>query len=433
MNNDLRQKKKMSYTPVIIGLCFLMVFTCLGFCSSPKSLYIKPVTEALGIDRTLYSWNDSFRYISTSVINIFFGALMNHFGPRKLIAAGFTALALSSLIYASATNVFMIYIGGCLLGIGLSWTTTTMVGSVVNRWCFEKKGTIMGAILAANGLGGALATQIVSPIIESGAEGYRKAYFAVTVILLCVGFVVTVLFRDKPKDAPVAQHDVSKHKNKKNAHDGLEFSKAKKKAFFYIAAVCIFVTGLVLQGITGVAAAHLKDSGLDAGFVASALSFHSLALALFKFATGIIYDKTGLRVTTGICCTTAVVVMILLAMVTNSFIGMIFAIIYSVFSALALPLETIMLPIYASDLFGERSFNQVLGIFVSVNTAGYALGAPLINWCFDAFGSYTPGFYVGAALMVAVTIGIQIVISLAAKARKEAEAERQQEEVGENA
>lgn len=422
--SDLTQKKKIGYTPVIVGLCFLMVFTCLGFCSSPKSLYIVPVTEALGIDRSTYSWNDSCRFIATSVVNVFFGTLMNHFGPRKLIAAGFVALAASSLIYATATNVLMIYLGGCLLGIGLSWTTTTMVGSVVNRWCFEKKGTIMGAILAANGLGGALATQIVSPIIESGADGYRKAYFVVAIILLSVGTLVTVFFRDKPKDSVVAKHDVSKHSNKKNAHEGLEFDQAKKKAFFYIAAVCIFITGLVLQGITGVAAAHLKDAGLDAGFVATVLSFHSLALAVFKFLTGIIYDKFGLRVTTSVCCITAVAVMIFLALVTNTAIGMIFAVIYGIFSALALPLETIMLPIYASDLFGERSFNQVLGIFVSVNTAGYALGAPLINMCFDVFGEYTPGFYVGAVLMLFVTIGINVVISLAHHTRKNNEAQK---------
>ncbi|MBR5307645.1 MAG: MFS transporter [Clostridia bacterium] len=421
--NDLRQKKKMGYTPVIIGLCFLMVFTCLGFCSSPKSLFIVPVTESLGIDRSTYSWNDSCRYIATSVINIFFGSLLHRFGPRKLIAAGFASLAISSLLYAVAENVFTIYLGGCLLGIGLSWTTTTMVGSVVNRWCFEKKGTIMGAILAANGLGGALATQIVSPIIESGAEGYRKAYVTVAVILLCVGLLITVLFRDKPADAPDSTENTSKSKKRGATHEGLEFSKAKRKAFFYIAAVCIFVTGLVLQGITGVAAAHLKDAGLDAGFVATILSVHSLTLAFFKFSTGIIYDKFGLRVTTGICCMTAVVVMILLSMVTNTVIGMTFAVIYATFSSLALPLETIMLPIYAGDLFGERSFNQVLGIFVSVNTAGYALGAPLINLCYDKFGTYVPGFYAGAALMLLVTIGVQTAITLASKARREAEIE----------
>lgn len=416
--NGLRAKKKMSYTPVIIGLCFLMVLICLGFCSSPKSLYVIPITKALGIDRSTYSWNDSFRYISTSIVNIFFGTLLNSFGPRKLIAAGFLVLSASNLLYATASNVFMLYLAGSLLGIGLSWTTTTMVGSVLNRWCFSKKGTIMGAVLAANGIGGALATQIISPIVESGSKGYKTAYLVVTAILLVAGTIITVFFRDKPENRSLESIDALKHENKKESNVGLEFSKARKKSFFYIAVVCIFATGLVLQGITGVAAAHLRDTGLDSGFVASILSYHSLSLAFFKFFTGIIYDKFGLRVTTFICSATSVVVMIFLAMVTNTPMGMAFAVIYGIFSALALPLETIMLPIYASDLFGERSFNQVLGIFVSVNTAGYALGSPLINMCYDIFGSYTPGFFVGAVLMTLVTVGIQTVITLAGRERK---------------
>ncbi len=419
--SDLAQKKKMSYTPVIVGLCFLMVFTCLGFCSSTKSYFIVPVTDELGISRSLYSFNDSCRFIATAVVNIFFGTLINHFGPRKLIAAGFASLALSAAVYSMATNVFMIYLGGCLLGVGLSWTTTTMVGSVVNRWCFSKKGTIMGAVLAANGLGGALATQIVCPIIESGKTGYRKAYIVIALILVGVGALITVFFRDKPKESQDGDHGDAAKKKKTAAYEGVEYSKAIKMPFFYGAALCVFVTGLVLQGITGVVRAHFSDVGLDAEYVKNIMSIHWIALAVFKFLTGVIYDKFGLRVTTTICCGTSVTVMVLLMLCTNSLQGMIFAAIYSIFAGLALPLETIMLPIYAGDLFGEKSYNQVLGLFVSVNTAGYALGAPLINACYDVFGSYNAGFFVGAVLMVFVTIGINIVISYAHRLRKRIE------------
>jgi len=56
-----------------------------------------------------------------------------------------------------------------------------------------------------------------------------------------------------------------------------------------------------------------------------------------------------------------------------------------------------------------------------VNTAGYALGAPLISACYDIFGSYNAGFFVGAVLMVFVTIGINIVISYAHRLRKRIE------------
>ena len=70
---------------------------------------------------------------------------------------------------------------------------------------------------------------------------------------------------------------------------------------------------------------------------------------------------------------------------------------YGVLSPFALPLETIMLPIYASEFSEEKSFNKILGIFVSLNTAGYAVGAPVANLCYDITGSYDI-FFIQVAL-----------------------------------
>jgi sugar phosphate permease len=80
-------------------------------------------------------------------------------------------------------------LGGILLGMGFSGTGTSMVGYVVNIWCKENKGTIMGAILASNGIGGAIALQIVSPIIESKNTGYKTAYFLIAIILAVLSIV----------------------------------------------------------------------------------------------------------------------------------------------------------------------------------------------------------------------------------------------------
>ena len=43
------------YSVVVAGIC--MVFVCLGFCSSNKSLYLSAITEALSIPRSLFSIN----------------------------------------------------------------------------------------------------------------------------------------------------------------------------------------------------------------------------------------------------------------------------------------------------------------------------------------------------------------------------------------
>ena len=74
-----------------------------------------------------------------------------------------------------------------------------------------------------------------------------------------------------------------------------------------------------------------------------------------------------------------------------------------------------MLPIFANDLFGDKSYEKVMGIFVSVNTAGFAAGTPVMNWCFDTFGTYKPAFCACAGIMAVVMVVFQFVLSAADK------------------
>lgn len=411
-----KERKWLDYTWVIVGAAFLMEFTALGFCSANKSLYLSAITDALDIKRSLFSINDSFRYLSTTILNLFFGSLLQRFGTRKMVGFGFAALIASMLVYAGSEHIWGFYIGGCLLGVGLSFAGTTMGSSIVKKWCKKNTGKITGFVLAANGLGGAVAAQIVSPIIyeEGNAFGYRNAYRLVALILVVVGILVVALLKENP-EAGAVQH--AKKKPRGIGWEGIDYAAAKTKPYFYLAAVCIFATGMVLQGITGISAAHMKDVGLDAGYVATVLSAHALALTAFKFFAGVSYDKYGLRLTVLTCEITAVGTTFLLAFVNNSAAGMVMAMIYGIFSSLALPLETVMVSMITGDLFGNKAFDKLLGIMMACNTAGFAVGTPLVNLCYDRFGTYAPVLFVFTGLMLVVTIVFQGVISAAGKER----------------
>ena len=412
-------KRNFDYKWVIVGLSFLMVMISLGFCSSTKSLYIAPVTSALNIKRGAFALNDSFRFVTTAVVNVFFGFLVSKYRIKRLILIGFASLIASQIIYSVATNVFAFYIGGILLGLGFAFTTTTMVGCIVNRWCKESKGKIMGAILASNGIGGAIAIQTITPIIASDDFGYRLAYRLTAIVLLVVCVLVLLFFKEKPTDS--SETTVTKKTSRGKDWIGVDYNDAVKMPYFYAAVVCIFLTGFVLQGVNGVAAAHMKDVGIDPTYVGMVLSIHSLVLALAKFFTGYVYDKFGLKTAINFCSATAVTVMLLLTLITNSHAGRAFAMAYGVLSAFALPLETIMLPIYAGDLFGQKSFDKMLGIFASANVCGYALSAPAINAVYDVFGSYRAGFVSCSAIMLGTVIILQFVIKAAYNQRKLAE------------
>lgn len=416
---ELKDGKKLKvserpwYKWVIISLCFIMVMFCLGFCSSPYSWYINKVVPYLGVDESAYSIGKSIRFVTTAVVNLFFGFLVAKFGTKKLILAGLISLAGSMLCHAFATNLVLIYVGGFLLGLGLSWTTTTIVGFIVNKWCKENRGTIMGAILASNGIGATIATEVLRPIIRRDATSFKESYIIVAITLGVIALLFLFLYKDKKSDDTVA---TGKKKSKRGQNwTGIEYKDAVKKPYFYMSLVCIFFTGMVLQSITGVATPHLENAGLNDDFVSITIVIHSVTLVIFKFLTGFIYDKLGLRITTSICMITGVLIMVALALVSNTTMGMVLAVFYSAFASLALPLETIMLPIYANDLFGEKAYNKTLGLIVSVNTAGYALGAPLASLCKDVTGSYNFSLWLGAGLMVGLIVLVQFVINAANK------------------
>ncbi len=417
MESSQTTKKRLDYKWVIVGLCFLMVMTALGFCSSIKGKYVGPVSTALDIERGQYLLTNTFRSVTTAVINLFFGTLIAKFGTKKLICAGFLSLIGSCIVNSFATNVYMIYVGGVLLGLGLAWTTTAMVSCVVNKWCKENKGTIMGLVLASNGIGGVIAAQTIVPVITKSMDGFRDAYRLVAIILSAVLVVILIFFRENPKNFS-GTTTVAKKKGRGQSWEGISFADATKKLYFYVAIVCILLTGFVLAGVQDISYDHMEVAGVNIEFITLIMSAHSISLAGFKFLTGFLYDKLGLRKTMNICSVAAMIAMISLAFVTGSRTGAVLAMVYGIVSSLALPLETIMIPIYASDMFGQKSFEQILGIFVSVNTLGLAIGSPVMGWCYDKFGSYQPMLIGAAVAMLIAIITMQFVLIAANKTRK---------------
>ena len=418
-----KQPKRFHYAWVIFAISFLSVFTSLGFCSSPKSLFLAAITEDLGIPRSLFSIGNSCRFITTAVINLFFGRLVAKFGPRKLIAAGFTCLALSNLIGAVSNGIFGFYVSNIFLGLGLAWSTTSLVGIVVEKWFTSSKGTVMGFILAANGLGGAISSQIFSRIIYAKADGWRAAYLVAAAIMVAVGLIIVLLMRNKPEDAnthALGDGGISKKKQRGREWIGIDAHDAFRKPYFYVCAVCVFLTGLILQSAAGISSAHMKDQGISPDVIANAMSIGSLVLMVSKMSTGACFDRFGLRVTMLFCNICAITAITMLAFVDNG----ITATIYKIIVAFGLPLETIMLPLIAKECFGQKSYAFLMGLMVSFNTLGYSVGSPLMNLIFDMTGTYSGGLIFMAGFLVVVAVVMQFVITAAHKERARVEAAR---------
>ena len=157
----LFKKLRADYKWVILVVCFLMEFLCLGFCSSNMGLYTAPVTSALGIDRAVYSIADSIRYITQVFSALAFGALVNRFGTKKMVAIGLCALVGATALRSVATHFLHFYIAGALHGFGIVFVGSTMAGAIVRRWFHQDIGKYTGFYYTAS-----MAAQIVTPMLS---------------------------------------------------------------------------------------------------------------------------------------------------------------------------------------------------------------------------------------------------------------------------
>lgn len=408
---------KLKYEWIIFALLFLMIFFSLGFCSSNRTIFLAPVTEALGIKRSVFAVSDSFRFVSASITNFFFGALVNRFGTKRLIISGLIFITSALVLFAAAENVLWFYLGGTLLGIGFSWTSTSMVGYVITRWSKNHIGTLTGFILSANGIGGAVATQLYMPLINEKGNpfGYRKAYCITAFIIVGLIILFSLLYKENPRNSI---ENISQEPNKEAEWEGIDLSKAKKMPYFYFVIISVFLLSATLEGVYSVVGAYLKDVGFNVSFRAVMVSILLFSLAASKVLSGAIYDKFGLRVNLSVCGILAMVALIAFMFLNNSFIGYALVILSVIAFAMALPLQTVMLPIIARELFGLKSYKYILGILVSAAYAGYGVGVLLINCVYDIFGSYIPGFFIACFLMLFVTVVFQIAINCSNKYKK---------------
>ena len=415
--------KRSWYAWVVFGAAFLMVFVSLGFGSSTKGTFLTAVTGSLGLARSKYTIGDALRYITTAVMSLFFGRTAKKIGLRTMALLGFIFMTLSfvvngfapqitdavnSLIPASNEGLrdlmryMPFYLAGILLGAGFAWATTTLASVIVRNWFASGQGTATGIVLAANGFGGFVSEIVVTRIIF-GADGslsneashWRAACFVIAGLMLFVGILVWLLFRNEPSDIGQEAFRLkeSKKRSKKNAEwDGFTAKEAFRKPWFYLAGLGFFLIGFCVQSMSNIAKPYIYDMGYDKSFVIVVFSIHALLLVAGKILTGVGNDTIGIRKTYAICTFAAMAAFLSLFFLPKAGSGqfgeVLFPWLYSIISSFGLPLETVMISLMAAYLFGRKDFPRIMGYYLALTTFGCAIGAPIANLFYDIQGTY---------------------------------------------
>ena len=173
-----------------------------------------------------------------------------------------------------------------------------------------------------------------------------------------------------------------------------------------------------MTSIGNVSIVHMGDVGLPAAYISVIATVSSLCLTFSKILVGMVYDKKGLRFTMAMCHISALISFACNILVSASIPGKVLAMTASILDKIAMPLETVAIPLLTADMLGTKSYTKTLGIFMAMNTLGLCLGSPLADLFFDIFGTYIPCFWFFGGLMLVIVVAFQLVVRAAYKDRE---------------
>ena len=409
------------YHWVIAGTLFMTYMIYCGLVNNQYSLFMVPVTTDLEISRGTFSLASTFSGVSGFLSSLFYIEVYRRFRHKVPAIIGFIVYAGACVGYSFAKGVWSFYIYGFIAGFFSSIVGTIGAAQIINNWFRRYHGTVLGVILAASGVGGALFAQIDEAVME--ASSWRTAMLVHGGTILFAGLLTLIFLKNRPEQMglhPLGYEDTP-HPDKKGHRRHVEEWRGEsfkggvaKKPAFWILVVAFFLCTLCCSTLFNIIPAHIRDQGMHADVSSTVHSVMLIALAAAKIIVGFFCDRFSAHKVVFFLMASNIAAAVILATVQTPAMAILAVVIYS----FGLSFSTMMPSLLASDLFGTNSYARSVGILVSAISLGGMTLTPLCNFLYDKIGSYTPIMYGIAGIAVLISILFAIVSILSERDKK---------------
>ncbi len=149
-------------------------------------LYLKPLTEELGIGREPFSNAMAVANLTWGVLTIVAGGVADKYGAGRVLVVSGLATVASFYLLATAQSPLDLYIAGLLAGAGVAGTgVPALVGAVGRAAPTERRTAAIASLGMASGIGNLIAFPYAHVLIETiGWKGSLMAIAATCLLIL---------------------------------------------------------------------------------------------------------------------------------------------------------------------------------------------------------------------------------------------------------
>ena len=401
MTAPAKKQGKIHYAWIIMIACCFLQAGQLGIIQNLSGVFLQPVSDSIGCGRgdlalymTIQAWATAFmmpivgRWLPTKNINVLMTV------AAILDGGGF-------MLMSQFTEPWQWWLDAVVIGVGSSFLFFAPLPMLINNWFKKKNGLVMGISTAFSGVGAAIFTPILANLIVT--VGWQSSYMiaGAASLILTVPFTAFIL-KFKPSDIGMTPYGAEEGETVESAKAGMNVGISAKRAWATGLVVLIFLIGGVMS-LTTSFTQHMTGFGAWLGMSATALgllgSANMVGNLVGKLVLGPLNDIIGTKKT---LIVGYIVVAIGLVMVifnggntTILFIG-------ALFYGVAFSIQTVMLPLVCTKMFGPKDFPKLFSYATMGNALIGSMGIAINGVIFDAAGSYYPALvFVSACAIVA--------------------------------
>lgn len=386
--------KKFHYAWVILlGVSLIRGFAGPAINGS-SGLFLTPVAESLGVGIGTLSI-----YLSVaSVVSVLWlpvaGNLIARTDVRKIGILGALLQILAFAAMGLMTSVWGWYLLAIPTAMGATLLVNLLGPVLIGRWFGKKKGLVMGLMMTATSLLGAVFQPVLTGLIAG--QGWRRAYLIFGgVALVAVVAVTLLLLRSAPGEMGLLPYGEEGHSPQAAeeavamARQGVDAARATQSLPFYL----LLFYMMVLAGFA-VFAQHITTYGLSLGFpmerIGGALALSMVGSAIGSILIGLSSDRVGIIPTSLGVLGAGLLSIALYAFGGDSF-GVYAAATF--LHGLATSAIGVVAPLLTTSFFGQRDYEKLFSRVMMGAPLASILLVPAYGFVYDATGSYRLVFF----------------------------------------
>src|SRR5262245_45648458 len=197
-DEKITMPRRFHYAWIVALVTFSVLIVTAGIRATPGLLMV-PLEAEFGWSRATVSGAVAINIALFGLIGPFAASVMDRWGLRRLVSAAVALLAVSVALTTRMHAAWqMMLLWGVAVGAGTGVTSMVLAAVVATRWFDERRGTVLGALSAANATGQLVFLPVLARIVEG--QGWRTAALSVSAAALVVLVVVALFMRDWPED-----------------------------------------------------------------------------------------------------------------------------------------------------------------------------------------------------------------------------------------